>query len=154
MAVSLYKFTEGVIRKRQTGKFPSINVAWKYWKALLGCQILEPSLSKPSLGTLVGQRPMLSWSSQSTWTCRLPCRGPVVQDLAPFTRWPEQSRRDIPSFQLAGSRWQQTVARLCSSKSVKTVGGWQTLIPMLCAASFIRMKAVLYASRLLLGRRK
>ena len=57
------------------------------------------------------QRPRLSWGLQNTWT-HLSCRGSGVQDLAPFSIWPEQSGRGIPSFELAESRWQQTVARL------------------------------------------
>ena len=76
-------------------------------KTLPGWQILKPppsNLSKPPLGMLVGQRPRLSRSLQSTWTRRLPCRGPVIQDLAPFSIWPEQSGRGIHSFQLVGSR--------------------------------------------------
>ena len=108
MAVSLYKFTEDVITCLILLLMVMSFLSWLYTfssSSLAVPQLLPPFYSH--LVTACSNLKRLTTKAKAItelWTCRLPCRGPVIQDLAPFSIWPEQGGRGIPSFQLAGSR--------------------------------------------------
>ena len=123
MAVSLYKFTEGVITRLVLLLMVMSFLSWfiYFFLFLTGRPPAATSIIVTSVTACSDLKRLTTKAKAITelWTCRFPCRGPVIQDLAPFSIWPEQGGRGIPSFQLAEA---DVATDCCKASSTLEVG--------------------------------